>query len=618
MLKSNLFLILFILNAINTDIINTDEQNRLHSSSENIFNNEQDITIEIEDDEGTVHYMEVFKSNINDKIIQSKRHEDYSKLKWYSLGIPTLIENKYLNKSLINFNSNGFHIFVQMLTNEYRKRIIKEIYFKYKINVDYNQITNIIANKFACYLQVKCNSERTKFHGLTKDFSKFPLRVEFEINDKQKECLNKLNDDELTFYCTLHTLSKNERKNYLRVDSSVYEKMNIETDIFGSQDSVYLTRHQLGTLASRLYSNLNILEEYEIDEKEFNQQFLDSFLMQITQKSFEIVNIEEALKNSNRRLQSDFINSKLTKLLNINNHNGQKYITISNRNERLYNSNEDVVLNELFDLDSLTKFIDRKENEWKISEKTINQQLDEINQHAESEIEWKIDSNNDNKIVPKNLNVTRLTKQKLKKTISFNRIYKKDYEKLFERSFDLYAMKKQIETENVIIRKIENRFDHVYETIENLTKSLKLNQDNLDRLIFNLNFGNIKNKLTGHTYPIQSLILLTNGDLASRSDDRTISIWNTNGGYEKKKLSGHTGTIYSFVALPNGDLASGGSDRIVIIWNTEDGFIKKKLQGHSSAVSCLVLLENSGDLVSGGWDGLIIIWNKIDWTIKFR
>jgi hypothetical protein len=613
MLKS-ILIFFFTISVINTTILN-EEQNKLHSPSENVFNNEQDITLEVEDDEGTVHYMEVFKSNINDKIIQSKRHEDYSKLKWYSLGIPTLIENKYLNKSLINFNSNGFHIFVQLLTNQHRKRIIKEIHYKYKINADYNQINNIIANKFTCFLQLRCNSEKTKFHGSTKDFSKFPLRVEFDINDKQKECLNRLNEDELTFFCTLNTLSKNEKKNYLKIDSSVYEKINIETEVFGSRDSVYLTRHQLGTISSRLHSNLNILEEYEIDEKEFNQQFFDNFLSQITQMSFEKVSIEEILKHSNIKLHADYVNSKLSKLLSINNYNGQKYVTINNRDES-FSSNKEA-LNDFFELENIINFVSRKENDWKTSQKTINDQLDEINKNMDNEIEWKLETN-DNKIVPKSVNVTRLTKQKFKKTISFNRIYKKDYEKLFERSFDLYATKKRIENENVFLRKIDTKFDHIYETIDNLTKSLKSNQENLDRLIFNLNYGTIKNKLTGHLYPIQSLILLSNGDLVSRSDDRSIVIWNTNGGYERKKLVGHTGTIYSFVALANNDLASGGADKCVIIWNTEDGYIKKKLIGHTSAISYLVELEKNGDLVSSGWDGTIIIWNKIDWNIKFR
>lgn len=67
---------------------------------------------------------------------------------------------------------------------------------------------------------------------------------------------------------------------------------------------------------------------------------------------------------------------------------------------------------------------------------------------------------------------------------------------------------------------------------------------------------------------VYSLVVLSNGDLASASFDRTIKIWDRNTYELKNSLNGHTGYILSLVVLPNDELASGSFDKKIKIWTS--------------------------------------------------
>ncbi len=68
--------------------------------------------------------------------------------------------------------------------------------------------------------------------------------------------------------------------------------------------------------------------------------------------------------------------------------------------------------------------------------KTPNEQI-KLNNRNDDEIEWKIDGEN---VVPKSINLLKLTKSEFKKkTIKFKNIMKKENEKLFEKSLNLYV-----------------------------------------------------------------------------------------------------------------------------------------------------------------------------------
>lgn len=73
------------------------------------------------------------------------------------------------------------------------------------------------------------------------------------------------------------------------------------------------------------------------------------------------------------------------------------------------------------------------------------------------------------------------------------------------------------------------------------------------------------------------MTLLSNGNLASGSDDKTIKIWNTTDGRLIRTLSNHTNKILSLLVLSNGYLASSSSDFSLKIWNTNNGSLLRTI-----------------------------------------
>ena len=59
---------------------------------------------------------------------------------------------------------------------------------------------------------------------------------------------------------------------------------------------------------------------------------------------------------------------------------------------------------------------------------------------------------------------------------------------------------------------------------------------------------------------------LSNGNLASGSDDNTVRVWDTVSGACLLTLAGHTSYVSSLAVLPDGELASGSGDDTVRIW----------------------------------------------------
>ena len=73
--------------------------------------------------------------------------------------------------------------------------------------------------------------------------------------------------------------------------------------------------------------------------------------------------------------------------------------------------------------------------------------------------------------------------------------------------------------------------------------------------------------LKGHTGWVYSLVVLSTGELASGSPDKTIRVWDTDTGECKQVLKGHTDHVYSLVVLPTGELASGSEDKTIRVWH---------------------------------------------------
>ncbi len=99
--------------------------------------------------------------------------------------------------------------------------------------------------------------------------------------------------------------------------------------------------------------------------------------------------------------------------------------------------------------------------------------------------------------------------------------------------------------------------------------------------------GALRFTLTGHTSDLNTLVQLSNGNLASGASDNTIKIWNPSTGALVYNLTGHTSFVYKLVILVDGNLASASGDSTIKVWNPNTGALLYTLTGHKIYINVL-------------------------------
>ena len=113
--------------------------------------------------------------------------------------------------------------------------------------------------------------------------------------------------------------------------------------------------------------------------------------------------------------------------------------------------------------------------------------------------------------------------------------------------------------------------------------------------------------LISHSDPVDQVIFLPDGRLASCSRDQTVKLWDPASGKELFALAEHTGKVLTIAMLPNGWLASGSTDGTIKVWDLEEKRVKT-FQRHTRSVLSLKALKN-GNLVSCSLDDTLAIWD---------
>lgn len=95
---------------------------------------------------------------------------------------------------------------------------------------------------------------------------------------------------------------------------------------------------------------------------------------------------------------------------------------------------------------------------------------------------------------------------------------------------------------------------------------------------------------------ILCMVVLPNGDVATGRDKGTIQVWNLETGECRYVIQGHTNCVTSLAVLLNGDLVSSADDHTVRVWDTVSGTCKHILDT-TDWVEWMTILPN-GDLAT--------------------
>lgn len=128
--------------------------------------------------------------------------------------------------------------------------------------------------------------------------------------------------------------------------------------------------------------------------------------------------------------------------------------------------------------------------------------------------------------------------------------------------------------------------------------------------IWNVSTGECEKTFTGHDNDGFPLIQLSDRRIASGCNNKTINIWNVNTGACDMRLKGHSNSVRTLIQLSGSDgrIASGSVDNTIKIWNVNSGVCEMTLTGHSELVGCIIQLLD-GRIASGSDDRTIKIWN---------
>lgn len=411
--------------------------------------------------------LEAFKSSYNDAILSKKNTSEYGKLNWVSLGNPTLIKTANIrNRSISNifhFSTEGFYTYVEMLTEQQRLTLLQSIKNKYQIDVSIDQIVNLGLSRFQCNLNLFSNNIKMVLIGEVTEFQTFPLRMNFwaPVNSKerlafQKRLLETESEEyaDLILGCEIASNGKEMKTSRLTLSPNLLNRLDIPEKLFAAANTTYVTRDQMSNLADELYTSLNIVEEYQMQMNQFNENFVFDLISQTAINSFNQITFDEVIKLFSKYSLSyddefsETIKSEIGKIFELNKSYNISYIQI---NTEFFDSlkrksiitgsinDEDVKVLGVIKIGGAIKICSEKSKEWIRSEKTLIEQLKEMNSGLENDIQWRIDGES---ILPRTINVARLNRASFFKTLTFNRIRKEFYyDALFYRKLSLYTSK---------------------------------------------------------------------------------------------------------------------------------------------------------------------------------
>ena len=505
-----------------------------------------DLTAVVDTMSGEVQ-LEAFKWTKNDQILErlGQKNSDgattsiSTELRWMSIGYATFVKTadpKNPNKEeIFHETEDGFTTYIDMLSPVHRNVLAEVAKQKYRVDVTGDQIFHIILSKFECSRKMYDRTTGGKYlmKGEVSRFRHFPLRMDFEAPPGSTE--RKLVGKELDggrsrkYNCRVFTHGKLVKTNRLTITSYQQQLIGLDEKLFGSANTsasgmrenptdVFVTRVQAAELANEMYSSLNILEEYEMSELQFSEAFVSDLISQIAVSSFTHVPIDEALSSISKYgfdiredLRPDVIKRNLGSVFKIETIGNESRIVLDRKNkdfslissstENGFETESGVSLEGVgsFNVGVKETQKDSKTISGAAEVESLSDQLKKLNAQTQNEVTWDIEGN---RIVPKSLNVVRMTRSKLGRTLSFSRVRRQTFTALFDRNISLYseiAVANKSLLENIMsdILNLRELIDSLSNATNEKIQRMKTTADQLQTSV-NSQFQSIRSVVSSH------------------------------------------------------------------------------------------------------------------------
>ncbi|HMA75601.1 MAG TPA: c-type cytochrome [Xanthobacteraceae bacterium] len=116
-------------------------------------------------------------------------------------------------------------------------------------------------------------------------------------------------------------------------------------------------------------------------------------------------------------------------------------------------------------------------------------------------------------------------------------------------------------------------------------------------------------QLRGHGGPVRALAVSPDGaSLISGSFDTSAIRWSLERRAAENVLRFHNGAVNTVVLLTDGRIATGGEDARIAIWNAGERMPQTVLEGHQGPVAALAVSGDGRFLASGSWDHTARLW----------
>jgi hypothetical protein len=418
------------------------------------------LVLDMETKDGSTEQIEAFSGPDNDKIIDSESTNKYNRLFWKSFGSPELkvVDESAKNaRRYLEFDDNGFTVKFEMLTKEQRTKLAKLAQFKYDIasitmdqilflNVDSFNCTTKIMNPSPPYNEVTFRGEA--LHG-SSNIKTVRFNAPFHSNDRKVlDEFVKL-DKQLEIHCELTINGKVSKTNSLTITTKQLKEIKLEEELFGDADSVYVTRTQMAKLTSNIKSFITSFENIELIDNQFDQTFTNDLLKKLidnTTNVEEFVEIDTVLKclspyDYTKDITPDVIKKYLGKIYKIEKRNSKEHIVTNKESSNKTDSKSKVsgdaelkgmLIQELFGIIFSYNIDAEDESQKENNNKTLKDQLKEINEDKNNTIEWEIEGE---LIIPKRIKITKIMKSNLNKHFQFDGIKTRTFNKIINKKY---------------------------------------------------------------------------------------------------------------------------------------------------------------------------------------